>query len=282
MKSGPKKDIINSESYVKVQKQIEQYLRKGWSVHEIYATVLIELPELSDEKGIINFRRMVRLAYEHAKATVHRNREFVFKQHMSRYERIYCKTLEEVENLDPRKDWHFIISKYVSAIKALRSREDLLGLHNKDLVIEITEDDALMKAKPIVRGRLPFRTDLLSLEEMIELVSLIKAAKISEEDGVRKLVVKKYNTNLINQIPEPITDQAIDIVYEEMPAKVVDQLQAIIIPDEQEPVKHQLKIIDKTGGLKSNGENLDSVKSKINANLLKQFEQVLKGKKQDD
>lgn len=276
-KSGPKKDIINSESYLKIQKEIGLYLRQGWSVYEIYATVLLDLPELIDN----DFRRMVRRAYEHAKVTVHRNREFVFKEHMGRYERIYRKALEETQNLDPKRDWHIITGKYISAMKALRMREDLLGLHNKDLVIEISEDEALMKAKPTTKGRLPFRTDLLSLEEMIELVALLKAAKISEEDGVRKLIVKKYAPNLINQIPEPITDQAVDTIYEEMPAKVVDQLQTIVVSDERDKVAEQIKIIDKTGGLKPTGENFDSVKSKINANLLKQFELALKGKKQD-
>lgn len=279
MPAGRKADIINTEPYKAAQKEIEKMLRQGYNVYEIYASILVELPEMTNDQ----FRMMVRSAYEHAKVTIHRNREFVFKQHMNRYERIYQKALEDVENLDAKKDWAIITSKYVSAMKALKSKEDLLGLHDKNVVIEITEDEATMKLKPETRGRMPFDFEALTFEEMKELVALIKEAKISEEDGVRKLVVKKHAPNLINEIPSPVEQSnVIDVVYEEMPAKVVDQLQAITIEAEKEqPLPEQIKVIDKRNGLvQKDGQGFENVKHKINKSLAEQFEQALKGKKQ--
>lgn len=279
LKSGPKSKL-DTPIYQKAQEDIEKYLREGWLINEIYAEILSEIPELTE----VTFANMVKKAYEQAKLTIHRNKEYIFKLHMDRYETIYKKAMEMLDSwmrpLDTKgNDWAIRVAKYGTAMKALKSKEDLLGLHNKDVVIDITEHTAFMNKKAETRGRPPFDTDSLSLEEQIELLHLLKQAKVSEDDGVRKLIVKKAPLAVIDKIPEPPKPgETIDTIYEEMPEKVVDKLQ-VVVQQEMEDESNRYIVDARSQEAKdATASTKEQVTKKINSSLIDEFKNRLKQK----
>jgi hypothetical protein len=270
---------VDNVLYVKVGQQVEQYLRDGWLINEIRAQVLLDIPDIADE----DFKELVKRAYEHASTTVHRNREYIFKLHMDRYEKAYQRSIVMVDR-DQRplhliKDWHIMCAKYSAAMKSLKSKEDLVGLHNKDVVIQITEQDAVMKSKPENRGKLPFDCDKLTFEEQVELLALLKQAKVSEDDGHRRLLVQKLPTTI--DVGQTVAEDVIDTIYEEMPPKVVDKLQVVDTsptpaPDDV-PKKYPQEVLDRLA--EGPASDMEGVKKKIDEGTKKLFEKLLKNKK---
>lgn len=273
---------LESEQYLKAQDEIAELLHKGWLVNEIYAEMLVDIPDLTE----LLFNKMVKAAYDKVKTTIHRNREYIFKLHMDRYETIYKKNTEMVDSwnvpLDPKKDWHIIVAKHSSALKALKAKEDLLGLHNKDVVIDITENDAVMHAKPEMRGRIPFDLEQLTFDEKVELIGLLKEAKVSEDDGVRKLIVKKTPLQLVVEDPNrpsPSLIETIDVIYEEMPAKIVDKLQVVDISEP--PVPPDPNFIDArtTQQIEAKSITIDEARKQLHKATIEKFKEKLKAKK---
>lgn len=278
-KTGPKSKFDTPE-YQKALEDASSYLRQGWLHNEIYAELLSDIPDLTE----VSFATLMKMAYEHAKLTIHRNKEYIFKLHMDRYETLYRKSMEMVDSyqrpLDTKgNDWAIRVAKYSTAMKALKHKEDLLGLHVKDVVIEIDEHSAVMNRKPEIKGRKPFDISKLSLQEQVELLNLLKQAKISEDDGIRRLVVKKNALQVMDRIPEPASSGTIDTVYEEMPEKVVDKLQVVVQQQmEEEDVNKNIIDARSQEAKEITQSTHEQVKKKINSALMEQFKNRLKQK----
>ncbi len=273
-----KDGVPNTPKYKKAKEDIAVMLRKGYLINEIYAEILLDIEDLPD----LSFQRMVRAAYDDIKVTIHRNREYIFKLHMDRYEDTFRKAIDMIGRdqrpLTPKTDWHEMVGRYIVALKALKHKEDLLGLHNKEVVVEINESEATIKMAEKSTGKTSFQVDRLSSEEALELLKLLKQAKLNEDEGVRRLVIKKSPLQLLSDNPK-LEDDIVDTIYEEMPEKVVDKIQTVIetIP----PNEADANVVDaRSPETIKRGRTLEQVQSDMKSNVLEKFKQMLKDKKQ--
>ncbi len=271
--------IPNQPKYKKAKDEIAVMLHKGYLINEIYAEILLDIPDMLD----VDFQRMVRSAYEEIKLTIHRNREYIFKLHMDRYESTYRKVIEMIGRdqrpLTPKTDWHEMVGRYIVALKALKHKEDLLGLHNKDVVIEINENDAEIKLQGKRTGKAPFSVDRLDDGEVLELLKLLKTANVSEDDGVRRLVIKKSPLQLLTENPEEQT--TVDTIYEEMPEKVVDKIQSVVeVVEPNEPNENVFDARD-PAIINKPKMSMEQVKQQLKQQQLDRFKEILSKHKKD-
>ncbi len=229
------KPRVLSPDYQKKVEQVYQYVVQGLRSNEIYAMMFADDNTLSENK----FAKLLRQAYVHANDVLYKDREYVFELHMDRYEDLYSKSMNMINDwyntpLDPKKDWHIIVSRYTNAMKALRAKEELIGFHDKSMVIELNDGkatllDAVNKEDNSIAG---YDLDALSDAEQIELLALIKDMRTFALEGVQKITVKKtvieINTDTLQreQRHETINIEHIEVKeFEDMPEDVVSRFE---------------------------------------------------------
>lgn len=231
--------LIDTKKYQKQVEQVYEYLKMGMEPNEILPALMVDDDEMTETR----FIPLLRHAYVYADNTLHKNREYIFRLHMSRYEKIYRECMEMVDKsnrpLNPKtKDWSIMVGKYVGAMKALKSKEELLGLHDKSFVIEFNDHKAVVVNKEDNHRGLNvpgYDLSRLSLEEQIELLSLIKEIRTVPITGVQRVVIKRTvvqitegNMNMIEKKSRVDDVKTIDIEFqEELPEDVVSKFKKI-------------------------------------------------------
>lgn len=274
---GVKKAIKKWEPSNDLVERVYKYVRDGMRTDEIKAMMLLEM-DYTDEQ----WEQIVEKTYQVAELSIMKDREYAFQLHMNRYEALYeeAMRLHDAKGIPlvMPKDFAYIRARYVSALMALKNKEDLIGLHDKQMVLEFNDQKAVVIDKHDGRGNaaVGFDFERLSLDELKELLELIKSCRSVPLEGVERVVIKQTKIE-INMTTGDRTSTLItknidnvehvkDITFEEMPEKVIDRVEDIT-PIEEEPVKPKELIEDLTGGLKeksrSGSDLLEELRNKL-------------------
>lgn len=279
--------------YLEIVERTYEYLKSGLRSNEILATLMVEDSELTEKR----FMGILKDAYRFAENALHKDREYLFQLHMQRYEDIFKQSMSR-ENawhrpLDSKNpdDWKLIIIRLTTAMKALKAKEDLLGLHDKSMVIEFNEHKATVIRQERVITHLNnvggHDFEMLSTDELIELLSYIKKIRTVPLEGIQRVSVKQFKIEIgengerkeLDKVINIDNLQAIEIVYEDMPENVVDKFEEIREPEQPERPKEP-NVIDAVPKEFRNkpvvSEN--DIKQKLQNNLLEQMREKLKNK----
>jgi hypothetical protein len=263
-------------------KKVYKELRNGKRPDEIYADMLLVL----QEKAITEkqWSKTLEEAYHYLENDLHKDREFIFQLHMGRYEQAY-EDLIKMERkdgtpLNPKYDWLQMKTRYRAALSNMRSKEDLIGVHDKSIVLEINQGKVVVGEQVNISG--PhiggFNLDRLSLDECVELLGLIQEARTVPIEGVQRVTIKttriEINGNMVQQTQQYDNPEIQDITYEEMPENVVEKM----IETKIEPIEDEeapSNIIDARPANLPKPKNLDEVQQTHNKKLLSQFKNRL-------
>lgn len=280
------KEILKTARFQEWENHISEALRKGFSPHEIYAELLLEEPMLSEDL----FDKMTREAFRKAYSVVNRDREYIFRLHMSRYEEMFKRSIKMEDSqgrpFHPYKDRDRILARYSNAIKALRSKEELLGLHDKSIVVNLMQTTTtLSEPKREGKGHFNLNFEKLSLEEKVELLSLLQQCRTVPIEGVRQVVVKRTTIEITSGnkvIQESLVrpNETIDTVYEEMPEKVVHKLLPSK-PEIKKVVERGIKDKRDPEMMKLKRTNSMDIERGIHKKSLEQFEELMKSRRDD-
>lgn len=277
----------NSDEYkAKVQRAYELILQ-GMRTEEVHAHMLVDWNE---EMSVGFFKDLMAEAFRLAEIGLHKDREYTFQLHMERYEKLFEESMKMTNSwgqpLDKKKDWRIIVMKYISAMRALEAKEHLIGLHDKSMVFEFTDQRAVVIEKEDNRGTYAvpgFKLDILSVEEQVELLGYIRQARITPIEGIQRIVVKQKKIEIsitegtrtesvLTRNIDQIDTYVKDITFEEMPENVVKKFNNI--PDvvvEQDP--GTVLVEDLTDGKKGKtpDEIIDSIKTSALEKLKKKL-----------
>lgn len=282
--------LIDTKEYVDKIVRIYEMLKQGIRSNEIFAVFLQEDPEL----GETAFLKMLKHAYEHAENELHKDRDYIFELHMSRYEDIFAKCRHMVDSwqrpLNPKKDWHVIVAKNASALKALKSKEELIGLHDKSIVLELNENKAVVVEKETLTGKIGnYDIEKLSMEEAKELLALIKEARTVPIEGVHRVIIKTTkieitegnNRQVVQDIKNIDNVETHDVEYEEMPAEVVSKFKNITPKKTKEyhPDDDAGPKIINANEIKEEGKGIKDVTDSVNSSVLEEFKKKLRKSK---
>lgn len=247
-KQVTKPSLIDKPEYQALVERIYYLLRDGLRSNEIFATLSVEDDAMTETK----FMDLLSYAYIFAENAMLKDRELMFQTHMSRYEDIYEKSMSmqgfyrsiTLDKKNP-KDISQIMTKYAQALAALKHKEELLGLHDKKVIIEFSGERALVIENDETRGNdgVPgYNMDNLSLDEKIELLSLIKEIRTIPIEGIQRVVVKKTkieidlisgDRRLVQEVRNVDKVETHDVTYEDMPPDVVSKFNNT---EQKEPV----------------------------------------------
>lgn len=254
----------------------KELLFKGHTQAEIHVDLLC----IDSKLRKAAFDEIIAEAYKQLYKALHRDREYIFQLHMSRYEELYKRSTDMVDkhgmSLNAKDNWPIIVGRYQTAMRILKLKEDLLGVHNKDLVIEIENNNTTI-IDDGESGKIKMKD--LTLEEKIELLSMLKEIRTVPIEGDRQIVIKKKTLNETNEVTEEtqsFQESAIDIQYEEMPEKVIDKIK----PDqEEEEVKYiQSPVVEDYVDRSIANKTLEQVTGAINTDLKEKFEKLMSRK----
>lgn len=226
--------LIDTVEYQEKAISIFEMMKQGYRPNEIFASLMIDDPEISEKK----FVALLKCAYKYADVAVHKDREYTFQLHMERYEQLFKESMEMVDSwkrpLDPKKDWHIMVAKYGNAMKALRHQENLMGLHDKSFVVEVNENKATIIHKEETNTLPGYNLDALSLEEKVELLSLIRESRTVPIEGMHKVTIRKTvveitqgEVNISKKDIDVENVQTIDVEFEDMPKEVISKFEDI-------------------------------------------------------
>lgn len=273
--------LVDTIEYQQLIERTYELLKQGMSANEIQVTLVVEGHE--EVEGDSAFRDLLARAFKFAAIELHKDREYTFQLHMDRYEKIYEQSMVMEDTwhrpLDKRKDWKLITMKYVNAINALKNKENLLGLHDKKLVLEFNENKAVVLEKKKNTGNgdklAGYDINKLTLEEKIELLSLIQEARTVPIEGIQRVVVKQIKIEInpdtgerVKSVKETKIDNTIDVEFEEMPNKIVDKFIDTTPP---EVVEEESGVIVHDSRPKVEGKELRDVTQQIQNNSLEQL-----------
>lgn len=252
----------------------KEMLFQGHSISEIK----IDLLAIDSTLNVHEIRLVLNEAYDRLHTTVHRDREYIFQLHMSRYEELYKRAMNMRNNhgieFSPTKDWNIIVNRFQTAMRILKLKEELIGLHNKDIVIEIENNNTT-----VIKEGEPDHIMLtgLSFDEKVELLALLKEARTVPIEGDRQIVIKKKTLNENN---EPIDEtykfqeSAIDIQYEEMPEKVIDKMKEE--PSDEKIEYMDSPIVEDYVDRTVTTRTFDDVSKMIDNDLKNKFEKIMR------
>lgn len=277
---------IDTVYYQDKIKFIYQKLKEGVRSNEIFALMLIQEPDLGETR----FLKLLKYAYKYFEQQLHKDREYTFALHMDRYEDIFNKCIQFEDMwgvpLDPKKDWHVISNRLQNALKALKSKEELLGLHDKSMVIEFNDNQAVIIEEKTESSKIPgYDIEQLSIEETKELLQLIQECRTTPLDGVQRVIVKttkiEITTGNLAQVTQA-TDNIVtkDIEFEEMPEDIISKIQNITPPEVDPDLKDGPVVINQTGDDKGHNKTEDITK-KLKESMLDAFKEKLKQQKID-
>jgi hypothetical protein len=268
----------NSEKIEECIKRTQELLFQGFNLPEIKT----QLMSITDNKlGSTQFDEVVREAYKNLYKTIHRDREFLFQLHMNRYEDLYRRSITMTDRfgraLDATRNRDAMIYKGGIAMKILKQKEDLVGLHNNDTFIEIDNQITGVEDKETYQVRL----GKMTMEEKIELLSLIKKSRAVPIEGDRQIILKKKTLNSNNEIvtetSKHFEGDAVDIKYEEMPDMVVDKMQEVRTEKDEEYLESPIIIDNVDRSIRP--RELGELKGAIDTTLKEKFEKLIKRKK---
>jgi hypothetical protein len=273
---------IDTPEYQAKVEMVYDYIKKGVRSNEIYALMMMDDENLSETV----FNQLRKDAYAYAENSLHKDRDYTFQLHMERYEDLFHKNMIMVnmygQPLDIRQHWNIMVAKYGNALKALESKEKLLGMHDKSISLELNDQTATIVEKENDRGSIPgFDIEMLTLDEQKDLLSLIKECRTTPLEGVQRVVIKKTVIEINTETGERNKMEAtetIDIGFEEMPAKVVDKFEKILDPEEVVQPEMGPIVIDSTKQL-GVGKDVETVKDGLNKKMIEIFKEKLKQKR---
>lgn len=267
-----------------LMEEVYGYIKDGMKSNEIYAMLVVRDDKMNEGR----FLHILRSAYDFAETALYKDRDYTFQLHMDRYEAMYEKSINMVDiwnrKLDPKNGahWQTIVVKYIQAIEALQHKEKLLGLHDKKVVLEFNDNSATIVTKPETRGAegiAGYSFDKLTLDEKIELLSLIKDCRTVPLEGVQRVTIKKtvveINPDTLERnVAEKV--QTIDTTYEELPANVVKRMTNIKEKDIEEKPLEIPDVIDSRGPVpkpKTAKELGDAIQNTIMDDLKKKLKE---------
>lgn len=253
-------------------RDIYERLLEGYSRKELHSHIIFNYPELKSARSREN---AIHDAYKYAEIEAFKDKEYTFHTHIDRYDKMYKESMV-MENqygvpLDPVEDWQIMVAKYSNALKSLKMKEQLLGLHDKNVSIEINNRVATVLTTTETRGAMGgYDFSKLELAEKIELLKLIKMVR-KPLDGVFPVLIKQHELSVT--IDNDLLDGDVhDVEYEELPEEVVTKFK-----------KQPLKVSDKTeiDQLKENALTPDDVVAKLHQAAKEEFLKVIKNKKEN-
>lgn len=189
--------------------------------------------------------KIIQQQYDH-------ERDYLVDIHCLRYEDLYQKTLDvDLTKVPPEFRNSVLAESYVNAMETLIQKEKLLGYHHKTFKIQISNYLQQKKQKQSKKVNL----DALSLNEQIELLSLINKAK--SENIVQQSIVSSITV-------EPVVRKQ-DRLLIEAPIKESQETD-VYAEDEIKQVKSQ-------------GKSLIDIQLTMKENVKKQLEEALKNMK---
>ncbi len=287
MSKGKYQSIKKWKAPPELIERVHNYIRDGMRADEIKAMLVVEDEELND----FRFDQLLDEVYIVAEMALLKDRDYVFQLHMNRYEAIYaeCIKLQDqygIPLLMPN-DYKIIRARYIAALMALKNKEDLLGLHDKSMVIEFNDQKAIVIDNEPKRGNptIGYDFDKLSLEEMKELLEIIRSCRTVPIQGIERVVIKQtkieINMGTLDRNQMQITknidnvQHVQDIIFEEMPPDVLSKVEDVTPPDDVIEVEKSI-IEDLTGGLAEKAKPANHQIDAIQRNLLEELKKKMK------
>lgn len=280
---------VETAEYQALIHRTYEYLKGGVPSNQILQTYMMEDDSMTEAR----FAKILKYTYTYAENALHKDREYIFQLHMERYEDIFRESMVMEDSwhrpLDPKKDWIPMVRKYQTAIKALRSKEDLLGLHDKSVVLEFNDTQATVIEKQTLEGGVNrvtgYDMEKLSDAELLEVIDLIKKSRTTPLEGIQRVLVKQtrvevdMNGNRIVEMLSTSIDNVNTTVlqFEEMPAKVVDKFENVVMEDAQvvEPEPNVIDSVPKEYR-KLPASNVQNIKEKLRQKTLDGLKEKLK------
>lgn len=279
---------IDTVEYQEQVASIYEYLKQGMASNELFAMLMMKDPEMSEFK----FTELLTYAYRYAETQLQKDRDYVFQLHMARYEKMYEQSIVMVDQygreLDPKpgsKDWIYAVTRYGHALKALKSKEELIGLHDKSVVLEFNDQKAIVLQQEGLDGGLPgYDLEQLEVDEMVELLDLIKQARTIPIEGIQRVTIKTLKIEINPQTGDRNAqqqvqkiDDVIDIKFEEMPEPVVQKFKTVEKKKKQKMPTSPI-VIDDTGvSKKTKPKTAHEVAHKLKDNVMNEFRKKLRG-----
>lgn len=275
--------LAETPKYKGYVKEIIKMILDGYHSYDMYSEIIAQEPEMKE--GMFN--RLLMKAYASVRNKLHRDREYTFQLHLSRYEDLYKRTMQLTDRfhreLDINKHIGPIISKISDALKILKNKEDLVGLHDRNLILEVTTKETTIVRDEAKKGKgkehSGYDIDKLTLEEKIELLETLSSIRTVPIEGVRQTVIKRTMITVTEgsavthaQLVRP--NETIDVVYEEMPEKVVHKLQEVKTNIGPEYINSPIieDLVDRTIQPKT----IEQLRGKIDDDLKSKFEKLIK------
>lgn len=279
---------IQTKEYQELITRTYEYLKEGVRAEEILKTFIIEDDQMNESK----FTKILTYAYDYAENELHKDREYVFQLHMQRYEDLYRESLimhdSQHRPLDPERHTPTMARKYMTAIKALKSKEDLLGLHDKTVVLEFNDNKAVIMEQETLRGGSNvvngYEPDKLNNEELLKLLNLIKKTRTVPIEGIQRVAIKqtKFEISIDNKVVTSQVTTQIDnletkVQFEDMPSNVVSKFKDVTKIEEAEVVEQINIVSDIPEEIKELPKlTIDDVKDKVKEQALEQLRKRLK------
>lgn len=231
----------------KLIEEIFELLKMGGLPMAIYQHMLLDYPSLREGR----FKELLEQAYRYAEVVLQKDREYLFMLHVNRYEELYksCRELLDYSKrpLDPEKHRDVMVQKLRGAMRALKSKEDLLGLHDKKMVLELVDNQAFVLEQAEdshSAGGMVAGIDLgkLDNEELAELLRLTQAARLTPLEGIQRVIIKQSKVTITAEGTPIVVEEAtvIDDVKvisefaEDLPDDVLAKLEALTRPDKED------------------------------------------------
>lgn len=162
---------------------VHSLLVKGVPKDEIIERILHEnYPDIKTKLGAFE---LIKSVYGDSLFKEHQDTVYTFNLHLARYEDLYSHEMK-MENksgfpLSEEHDLDQISWKLTEALNILKQKEELLGLHDKTLIVEINNIHLKSKQK----DNSLFSFESLFAEDRIELLQLIRKLRANANDGVQ-------------------------------------------------------------------------------------------------
>lgn len=281
---------VETPEYYNLVKRVYQLLKEGLRTNEVFATLCVEDDAMTETK----FIDLARDAYRYAENETLKERETVWQTHMARYENVYEKAMGmrsyyrdiPLDKNNP-KDIEQIRVKCTQALAALQYKEELVGLHDKKVILEFKDGEATIieNEKDSGHGIPGYNLDNLSLDEQIELLAYIKEARIVPITGIQRVVIKTRkieidlqsgNRHLIEEVQKIDKLNVRDVEFEEMPPEVISKFQDTT-PKEVGP-DIDPHIIDSRGTGENKFMYAEDIQQKVQNKVLDELRAKLKEK----
>lgn len=255
IKKGKMRNKAASPDENKRVKEVVEWYKQGAKKSEVELKLLSEGLSSNYVGGIIAN------ANKHIIETFKEEKQYLIGLHLSRYDALYEKHIGlAAAKIGPKFRWKRV-DHYLLAMEALLSKEKLLGLHSRKYNIQLNN---YMSQDTSRRGQdNSYNFEKLSIEELVELDTLIKKSKVLKQDeDFNEDDILNQSMNQVKKIIEEV-DEVIDEIEEN------DKSPLELVKHED---KHLAEIIHRK---KNQGSNLSDVQKKIQDSNTSVFQQML-------